>query len=151
MEWFETLGKSEVDGTSIDTFRRQFESGHFDRFGFQTVAVAPEYQWSDNLILEGAAGLFWTAGMPTSCPAVLRTATGACGTPNNSSGEPIYNFTGKSNFIGWEVDVGWRYSIMPGLTWTPRFGVAPYGDALAANNRNSQPAWSFSNRMVYIF
>jgi hypothetical protein len=40
---------------------------------------------------------------------------------------------------------------MPGLTWTPRFGYASYDDAVAANNRASQGAWSFSNRMVYIF
>jgi hypothetical protein len=94
----------------------------------------------------------WTAGMPTSCPAVLRSVTtGACGGPNNSSGQPIYNFTGGSNFLGWEVDVGFRYTIMPGLTWTPRFGYAGYGDAYAANNRSPQGAWTFSNRMIYIF
>jgi len=151
-DWLEILGRSEVDGTSIDTFRRQFESANFDRFGLTLVAVAPEYQWSDNLILEGAVGALWTNNK-TSCPAVLRVGsiTGRCGAPNNSSGEPIYNFTGGSKFLGWEIDVGLRYSIMPGLTWTPRFGVAPYGDALSANNRNAQPAWTVSNRMIYIF
>jgi hypothetical protein len=77
--------------------------------------------------------------------------TGPCGGPLNSSGQPIYNFTGGSKFLGWEVDVGFRYSILPGLTWTPRFGVAPYGDAYSANNRNAQPAWTFSNRMIYTF
>jgi hypothetical protein len=150
-EWFEILGRSEVDGTSLTTFRRIGEIGHLDRFGWQEVAVHPEYQLRDNLILEGAAGAFWTAGMPTSCPAVLRTATGACGGPSTSSGQPIYNFTGGSNFVGWEVDVGLRYSIMPGLTWTPRFGYADYGDAVAQNNRSPQGAWFFANRMVYIF
>jgi len=151
-EWFEILGRSEVDGNSLRTFRRQFEAGHLDRFGFQEVAIRPDYQFSDKLTLEMAAGAFWTAGMPTSCPAVLRSVTtGACGSPNNSSGQPIYNFTGQSNFIGWEVDAGFRYSIMPGLTWTPRVGYASYDDALAANNRSSQGAWTFSNRMIYIF
>jgi hypothetical protein len=151
-EWFEILGRSTVDGTSLQTFRRWAEAGTADRFGWQVVGVAPEYQVSDNLILEGAAGGMWTAGMPTSCPAVLRSVTtGACGSPNNSSGEPIYNFTGKSNFLGWEVDVGLRYTIMPGLTWTPRVGYAGYGDAYSANNRNAQGAWTLSNRMIYIF
>jgi hypothetical protein len=150
-EWFEILGRSDVDGTTLQTFRRWGEAGTADRFGWQVVGVHPEYQYNDSLVLEGAAGGMWTAGMPTSCTAVLRTATGACGGPLNSSGQPIYNFTGQSNFVGWEVDVGLRYSIMPGLTWTPRFGYAGYGDALSANNRNAQGAWTFSNRMIYIF
>jgi hypothetical protein len=151
-EWFEILGRSTVDGTSLQTFRRWAEAGTADRFGWQVVGIAPEFSYSDSLILEAAAGAMWTAGMPTSCPAVLRSVTtGACGGPNNSSGQPIYNFTGGSNFLGWEVDVGFRYSIMPGLTWTPRFGYAGYGDAYAANNRNAQGAWTFSNRMIYIF
>jgi hypothetical protein len=151
-EWFEILGRSEVDGTSLTTFRRWAEAGTADRFGWQVVAVRPDYQFSDNLILEGAAGAMWTAGMSTSCPAVLRSVTtGACGGPNNSSGQPIYNFTGKSNFLGWEVAAGFRYTIMPGLTWTPRLAYADYGDAYSANNRNAQGAWSFSNRMIYIF
>ena len=147
----EILGRSEVDGTSLQTFRRWAEAGTADRFGWQVVGFAPEYQLRDNLILEAAAGGMWTAGMPTACPAVLRTATGACGGPNNSLGQPIYNFTGGSNFLGWEVDVGFRYSIMPGLTWTPRFGYADYGGANSANNRTAQGAWTFSNRMIYIF
>jgi hypothetical protein len=150
-DWFEILGRSEVDGTSLQTFRRWAEAGTADRFGWQVLAMAPEYQLTDNLILEGAVGGFWTAKR-TSCPAVLRSVTtGACGGPLNSSGEPIYNFTGNSSFLGWEIDVGFRYSIMPGLTWTPRIGYADYGDAYSANNRKAQGAWSFSNRMIYIF
>jgi hypothetical protein len=152
-EWFEILGRSEVDGTSTQTFRRWAEAGTADRFGWQVVAVRPDYQFSDNLTLEGAAGAMWTAGMPTACPAVLRSVTtGACtGGGTNSSGQPIYNFTGQSNFLGWEVDVGFRYTIMPGLTWTPRVGYADYGEAYAANNRHAQGAWFFANRMIYIF
>src|SRR5262249_54439547 len=144
-EWFEILGRSDVDGAGIQTFRRMGESGHLDRFGWQLVAGHPEYQWTDNLILGGAVGGFWTAGMPTSCPAVLRVGSiaGPCGGPLNSSGEPIYNFTGKSNFVGWEIAAGVRYTIMPGLTWTPRLAYADYGDAVAANNRRAQGAWSF--------
>ena len=53
--------------------------------------------------------------------------------------------------MGWEVDVGLRYTLMPGLTWTPRIGYADYGDAFAANNRKTMDAWIFINRMVYIF
>jgi hypothetical protein len=151
-EWFEILGRSEVDGTSLQTFRRWAEAGTADRFGWQVAAVAPEYQWSDNLILEGAAGMMWTAGAPTRCPAVLRSlTTGACGGPLNSSGEPIYNFTGGSTFLGWEIATGVRYTIMPGLTWSPRFAVADYGGAYSANNRNAQPAWFFANRLIYVF
>jgi hypothetical protein len=150
-EWFEILGRSEVDGNSLQTFRRWAETGTADRFGWQVVAGAAEYQWTDNLTLEGAAGGMWSA-RKTSCPAVLRSVTtGACGGPNNSSGEPIYNFTGNSSFLGWEVAAGFRYTIMPGLTWTPRLAYADYGDAYSANNRSAQGAWSFSNRMIYIF
>jgi hypothetical protein len=93
----------------------------------------------------------WTAGAPTRCPAVLRTATGACGGPLNSSGEPIYNFTGGSTFLGWEIATGIRYTIMPGLTWTPRFAFANYSDAYSANNRTAQPAFFFANRLIYTF
>jgi len=152
-EWFEILGRSEVDGNSTQTFRRWAESGTADRFGWQVVGAHPEYQLSDNLVLEGAAGGFWTAGMRTACPAVLRVGsiTGPCGGPLNSSGEPIYNFTGRSNFLGWEVATGLRYTIMPGLTWTPRIAYAGYGEAFAANDRRAQGAWFFANRMIYIF
>jgi hypothetical protein len=151
-EWFEILGRSEVDGTSLQTFRRWGESGTADKFGWQTLAGKVEYKATDNLILEGAAGGFWTAEK-TACPAVLRVGsiTGACGGPRNPSGEPIYNFTGNSRFLGWEVAGGWRYTIMPGLTWTPRLAYADYGDATAANNRSPRGAWSFSNRVIYIF
>ena len=69
----------------------------------------------------------------------------------NSSGEPTLNFTRNSSFVGWEVDAGVRYQIMPGLTWTPRMGYAGYGSAVAANNRDQQGAWTFSNRLIYIF
>jgi hypothetical protein len=60
-EWLEILGRSEVDGTSLTTFRRWAESGTADRFGWQILAVNPEYhnreyQLKDNLILEGAVG-----------------------------------------------------------------------------------------------
>ena len=115
------------------------------------MGVHPEYQLTDNLTLEASAGGMWTAGMPTACPAVLRTATGTCGGPLNGSGQPIYNFTGGSNFLGWETAVGLRYSIMPGLTWTPRFAYADYGGAYSANNRNAQGAYFFANRLIYIF
>jgi Porin subfamily len=151
-EWFEILGRSEVDGNTLQTFRRWAESGTADRFGWQVGAGAVEYKATDNLILEGAAGGFWSA-KKTACPAVLRVGsiTGACGGPRNSSGEPIYNFTGNSRFLGWEVAAGVRYTILPGLTWTPRLAYASYGDAYSANNRDAQGAWSFSNRMIYIF
>jgi hypothetical protein len=151
-EWFEILGRSEVDGTSLQTFRRWAENGTADRFGWQVAAISPEYQITDSLTLEGAGGLFWTAGAPTRCPAVLRSATtGACGGPLNSSGEPIYNFTGGSSFLGWEANAGVRYTIMPGLTWTPRIAYAGYGDAFSANNRTAQGAWFFANRLIYVF
>jgi Porin subfamily len=151
-DWFEILGRSEVDGTSLQTFRRWAESGTADRFGWQVLAGATEYQLTDSLILEGAVGGFWTA-KKTACPANLRVGsiTGACGGPLNASGEPIYNFTGNSRFMGWEVAAGFRYTILPGLTWTPRLAYADYGDAVAMNNRSPMGAWSFSNRMIYIF
>ncbi len=154
-EWFEILGKSDVDGRSIRTFRRMGEYGHLERFGWMVIGGKAEYKASDNLILEGAAGGFWTA-KKTGCPAVFRVGSlsGPCtgpGSPLNSSGEPALNFTGDSNFVGWEIDVGLRYTIMPGLTWTPRIGYADYGDAVAANNRKAMDAWTFSNRLIYIF
>jgi hypothetical protein len=117
---------------------------------------AAECKATDRLVLEGAVGGFWTA-QKTACPATFRVGslTGPCtgpGSPLNGSGEPALNFTGNSSFAGWEIAAGLRYTIMPGLlTWTPRLVYADYGDAVAANNRSPRGAWSFSNRMIYIF
>ena len=149
-DWFEIHGTSDVDGTGTRVFRRGAESEHFERFGWMVLGGKAEYKATDNLILEGAVGGFWTAEK-TGCPAVVRTETGACGGPTNSSGEPALNFTGDSRFVGWEIDAGLRYTIMPGLTWTPRLGYADYGDAFAANNRKATDAWIFVNRLIYIF
>ncbi len=111
-EWFEIFGNSEVDGTSIDTFLRMGEAGTLDRFGWQIVAGAVEYQATDSLVLEGAAGGFWSA-KKTGCPAVFRqgSLSGRCGDAddedvNTASGDPIYNFTGNSRYLGWEVAAG---------------------------------------------
>ena len=83
-EWFEIFGNSEVDGTSIDTFLRMGESGTLDRFGWQIIAGAVEYAATDSLVLEGAAGGFWSA-KKTGCPAVLRQGSlnGRCGAADN--------------------------------------------------------------------
>jgi hypothetical protein len=154
-EWFEILGKSDVDGVFDRDFRRMGEVAKLDRFGWMVLGGKAEYKATDRLVLEGAAGGFWTA-QKTGCPATFRVGslTGPCtgpGSPRNSSGEPALNFTGNSRFVGWEVDVGLRYTIMPGLTWTPRIGYADYGDATSANGRNAMDAWVFTNRMIYIF
>jgi hypothetical protein len=154
-EWFEVLGKSDVDGVGDRDFRRMGEVSKLDRFGWIIFGGKAEYKATDKLILEGAAGGFWTAEK-TACPAVFRvgSTSGPCtgpGSPRNSSGEPALNFTGNSRFVGWEVDVGLRYSIMPGLTWTPRIGYADYGDATSANDRKATDAWVVINRMIYIF
>ncbi|MGH8066926.1 MAG: hypothetical protein ACRERE_17150 [Candidatus Entotheonellia bacterium] len=154
-EWFEILGKSDVDGVFDRDFRRMGEVSHLERFGWMLVGGKAEYKATDRLILEGAAGGFWTTEK-TACPAVFRLGSinGPCtgpGAPRNSSGEPALNFTGNSRFVGWEVDVGLRYTIMPGLTWTPRIGYADYGGATSANGRKAMDAWAFANRMIYIF
>jgi hypothetical protein len=154
-DWFEIFGTSDVDGTGTRVFRRGAETEHFERFGWIVLGGKAEYKATDNLILEGAAGGFWTAEK-TGCPANFRlgSLSGPCTGPNsprNSSGEPALNFTGDSRFMGWEIDAGVRYSIMPGLTWTPRVGYANYGDAFSANGRKAMDAWTVVNRMIYIF
>jgi hypothetical protein len=149
-EWLEILGKSDVDGVFDRDFRRMGEIGKLDRFGWMNLVGKAEYKATDRLILEGAAGGVWTAEK-TACPASVRTAAGACGGPLNSSGEPQLNFTGNSRFVGWEIAAGIRYTIMPGLTWTPRIAYADYGNATSANGRKATDAWAFANRMIYIF
>jgi hypothetical protein len=154
-DWFEIFGTSDVDGTGMRVFRRGAETEHFERFGWIVLGGKAEYKATDRLILEGAAGGFWTAEK-TGCPANFRVGSlsGPCtdpDSPENSSGEPALNFTGNSRFMGWEIDVGLRYTILPGLTWTPRVGYADYGDAFAANNRKATDAWTVINRMIYIF
>jgi hypothetical protein len=149
-EWFELLGKSDVDSTGNRTFRRMGEIAKLERFGWMGIGGHIEYKKTDNLVLTGGAGGFWTAE-ETGCPATFRTATGVCGGPTNSSGEPALNFTGGSSFVGWEVNAGLRYTIMPGLTWTPLLAYADFGDAVATNNRKAMDAWAFVNRVIYIF
>jgi hypothetical protein len=151
-EWFEIHGKSDVDGVFDRDFRRMGEVSQLERFGWIVLGGKAEYKATEKLVLEGAAGGFWTAEK-TACPAVVRVGsiTGPCGGLTNSSGEPALNFTGDSRFVGWEVDVGLRYTIMPGLTWTPRMGYADYGGATSANGRKAMDAWVITNRMIYIF
>jgi len=64
---------------------------------------------------------------------------------------PAFDFTGNSSFLGWEVDVGHRFLIMPGLLWQTRVGWAFLGDAFQIRNRNVQDAWIISNRILYTF
>ena len=61
------------------------------------------------------------------------------------------NFTGNSRYRRLGDRCGLRYTIMPGLTWTPRIGYADYGGAFDQNNRKAMDAWIAINRMIYIF
>jgi hypothetical protein len=155
-EWFEIFGTSQVDGVDDRDFRRMGEVSKLERFGWVTLGGKVEYKATDNLILEGSAGGFWTAEK-TGCPATFRVGSldGPCtgdGMPSTGqTDDPALNFTGNSRFVGWEVDVGLRYSIMPGLTWTPRMAYGDYGDALATNNRKAQDVWVVVNRLIYVF
>jgi hypothetical protein len=155
-EWLEVLGTSTVDGPGDRDFRRMGEVAKLDRFGWMVAAGKAEYKATDRLILEGAAGAVWTAEK-TGCPATFRVGSlsGPCegaGVPRSGhTGQSAFNFTGNSRFVGWEIDAGFRYSIMPGLTWTPRLGYANFGDALNTNNRDARDAWVAINRLVYIF
>jgi len=155
-EWLEVLGTSTVDGVGDRDFRRMGEVAKLDRFGWMTVAGKAEYQATERLILEGAAGAAWTAEK-TGCPATFRVGSlsGPCTGPGvprtGETNEPALNFTGDSRFVGWEVDAGFRYTVMPGLTWTPRIGYANFGGALDINDRKSQDAWVVVNRIIYIF
>jgi hypothetical protein len=144
-DWFEILGRSDVDSLGSLTFMRPGKLGTFDRFGWIVVGGKMEYSATDSLVLEGAVGGFWTAEK-TACPAVLRvgSVSGPCLAP------PV-NFTGDSQYVGTEIDVGLRYSILPGLFWTPRFGWAFLGDAWKVQDRRVQDAWTFANRLIYVF
>jgi hypothetical protein len=155
-DWLEILGRQDVDapGTSLGP-RNPGEQGSFDRFGLILGAGKAEYQATDSLVVEGAVGAFFSANK-TGCPAVVRTASGACATTGATiltTGQTFnpFNFTGNSRYLGTEVDVGLRYTIMPGLTWTPRFGWAFLGDGLNQNNRKAQDAYILINRLIYTF
>jgi len=155
-EWFELFGTSTVDGVGDRDFRRMGEVGKLDRFGWMQLGGRVEYQVTERLILEGAAGGFWTAEK-TGCPATFRVGalTGPCTGPGvprtGQTDEPALNFTGNSRFLGWEVDAGFRYTVLPGLTWTPRVAYGHFGDAVAINDRKAQDAWAVINRIIYIF
>ena len=90
--------------------------GTFDRFGWMVVGGRVEYTATDSLVRRYPGVL---DGGEDGLPAVLRVGSimGPCIVP------PL-NFTGSSQYAGTEIDVGLRYSILPGLFWTPRFGWA---------------------------
>jgi hypothetical protein len=144
-EWFEILGRSDVDSLGSATLIRPGKQGTFNTFGWMVFGAKAEYLATERLILEGAIGGFWTAEK-TGCSALFRVGslTGPCAVP------PL-DFTGDSQYAGTEIDVGLRYTIMPGLTWTPRFGWAFLGDAWQIQNRNVQDSYTFVNRVIYIF
>jgi hypothetical protein len=157
-EYLEIIGRAEADGVniSIGDFGTPGERGTWDRYGLIVGVGKAEYSWTDALVLEGAAGAYFTA-QKTGCAAVLRTGpNGACATTGATilnTGQTFNprNFTGNSSYLGTEVDVGFRYTIMPGLIWQQRFGWAFLGNAFAINNRNAQDAWVFVNRVLYTF
>jgi hypothetical protein len=60
------------------------------------------------------------------------------------------NFTGSSQYAGTEIDVGLRYSILPGLFWTPRFGWA-FWEMPEDPGPSRSDAWTFANRIIYVF
>jgi hypothetical protein len=144
-DWFEILGRSEVDSIGSVTFIRPGKQGTFNTFGWMVVGAKSEYLASDKLVLEGAVGGFWTAEK-TACSARFRigSVTGPCAVP-------ALDFTGNSRYAGTEVDVGLRYTILPGLILTPRFGWAFLGSAWKIEDRSVQDAWTFVNRLIYIF
>jgi len=144
-EWYEILGRSDADSVGSSTFIRPGKQGTFNTFGWIVIGAKVEYLATPKLVLEGSVGGFWTAER-TACPAVFRmgSVTGPCTRP------PL-DFTGNSRYAGTEVDIGLRYAIMPGLFWTPRVGWAFLGDAWQIQDRNVQDAWTFVNRLVYVF
>jgi hypothetical protein len=156
-EFLEILGRQEVDGvdTSLLQTGTPGERGTFERFGLIEGTSKIEYSWTDRLVLESALGTVWAAEK-TGCPAVLRTGpNGACATTFSSSTIVAsfnpWNFTGNSRHLGEEVDVGFRYTIMPGLIWQQRFGWAFLGDGFNINNRKAQDVYLFVNRLLYTF
>jgi hypothetical protein len=144
-DWFEILGRSDVDSIGSATFIRPGKQGTFNTFGWMVAGAKIEYTATDSLVLEGSIGGFWTAEK-TACPTLFRvgSVTGPCAVP------PL-DFTGNSRYAGTEIDVGLRYTIMPGFFWTPRFGWAFLGDAWKTQDRSVQDAWTFANRLIYVF
>jgi hypothetical protein len=157
-EYLEILGRQEADGvgTTLVSTGTPGEAGTWNRYGLIVGSAKAEYQWTDSLVLEGAAGTFWSAEK-TGCEAVLRTGpNGACATTGatiQQTGRTFnpFNFTSNSRHLGEEVDVGFRYTILPGLVWQQRFGWAFLGDGMNQNNRKAQDVWEFINRVLYTF
>ena len=54
-DWFEILGRSEVDSLGLLTFMRPGKLGTFDRFGWMVVGGKVEYTATDSLVLEGSS------------------------------------------------------------------------------------------------
>jgi hypothetical protein len=144
-DWFEILGRSDVDSIGSVAFIRPGKQGTFNTFGWMVAGAKVEYTATARLVLEGSIGAFWTAEK-TACPTVFQadTMTGPCAIP------PL-DFTGNSRYAGTEIDLGLRYAILPGLFWTPRFGWAFLGDAWKVEDRSVQDAWTFANRLIYVF
>jgi hypothetical protein len=134
------------------------EVGEFNVFGAIMTVGAVEYKATDKLVLRGAVGGYWTAEK-TACPAVFRTASTTdprgftCGpaTAAPTSVQRLTDYTGDSRYMATGVDVGTRYSIMPGLLWSTNFSYGFLGDALKIGTRNVQDTWLLANQVLYAF
>jgi hypothetical protein len=144
-EWFEILGRSEVDSIGSVTLIRPGKQGTFNTFGWMVVGAKSEYLASDKLVLEGAVGGFWTAEK-TACSARFRI-----GSVRGPCALPALDFTGNSRYAGTEVDVGLRFTILSGSFWH-RGLVGPFwAMPWQVEDRNVQDAWTFANRLIYVF
>jgi hypothetical protein len=136
------------------------EVGEFAVFGAIMTVGAVDYKATDKLVLRGAVGAYWTAEK-TACPAVFRrTRTTAqdprgfdClgGTAAQQTVGRLMDYTGDSRYMATALDVGTRYSIMPGLLWSTNFSYAFLGDALKISTRNVQDTWLLANQVLYAF
>jgi hypothetical protein len=136
------------------------EVGEVAVFGAIMTAGAVDYKATDKLVLRGAVGAYWTAEK-TACPAVFRrTRTTAqdprgfdClgGTAAQQTVGRLMDYTGDSRYMATAVDVGTRYSIMPGLLWSTNFSYGFLGDALKISTRNVQDTWLLANQVLYAF
>jgi hypothetical protein len=61
------------------------------------------------------------------------------------------DYTGDSRYMATALDVGTRYSIMPGLLWATNFSYGFLGDALKIGTRNVQDTWLLANQVLYAF
>jgi hypothetical protein len=149
-DWFEIFGFN-IDTTSAPPFnssnsRSLRQNLGFDQFGLIHGAVRLDYKALPAMTVTGALG-FFMAAEDVGRPARLGPATAGSN----------FNYTGRDNYLGTEIDAWIRYNLFRGTDVDVYFAYAFVGDAYnlqdapGARVQQAQDAIAGGARVLYRF